>query len=101
MKRRDVIVLPEAERDLIQIRDYVKDQAGRDIANRYVDRIATFLSGLSHTSERGTLRSDVRPGLRIVGFERRLTVAFTVRDDRVYVLRIFTGGQNWHDAMKG
>ena len=44
---------------------------------------------------RGTLRDDIRPDLRIVGFERRLTLAFMVEEERVVFLRVFSGGQNW------
>ncbi|WP_348626490.1 hypothetical protein [Mesorhizobium sp. LNJC384A00] len=41
----------------------------------------------------------MRPGLRIVGFERRLTVAFTVEGDQVVILRVFYGGVNWEDEL--
>ena len=34
-------------------------------------------------------------GLRIVGFERRGVVAFTVEEGRVVILRFFSGRQNW------
>ncbi len=50
---------------------------------------------MSIGSERGQLRCDVRPGVRIVGFERRLTVAFTVSEETVTVLRVFGAGRNW------
>jgi hypothetical protein len=35
-----------------------------------------FCERLEHGSERRTRRDDVRPGLRVVGFERRIAVAF-------------------------
>ena len=44
-------------------------------------------------------RDDVREGLRIVGFERRATVAFHVDKRRVTILRFFYGGQDWKDAI--
>jgi toxin ParE1/3/4 len=31
----------------------------------------------------------------ILGFERRITVAFTVSAERVTILRLFYGGRNW------
>jgi toxin ParE1/3/4 len=46
-------------------------------------------------SERGRRRDDIRPGLRIIGFERRVTVAFAVEEERVVILRIFYGGRDW------
>jgi toxin ParE1/3/4 len=50
-------------------------------------------------SERGHRRDDVRPGLRIVGFERRITIAFTVSAEDVTILRIFYAGRNWEDEL--
>jgi toxin ParE1/3/4 len=51
--------------------------------------------GFDVGSERGTLRNDIREGLRVVGFERRLAIAFTVETEKVIILRVFVAGQNW------
>ena len=53
----------------------------------------TFL-GLGTMPNRGTERSDLRPGLRIMGFRRRVTIAFRVKGDSVSILRILYGGRN-------
>lgn len=53
----------------------------------------------SHASERGQLRNDIRPNLRIIGFERRVAIAFTVDAERVTILRIFYGGKSWEADM--
>jgi toxin ParE1/3/4 len=50
-------------------------------------------------SERGQLREDIRPGLRVAGFEHRVAIAFIVEDERVIILRVFYGGQNWTDLI--
>jgi toxin ParE1/3/4 len=39
------------------------------------------------------------PGLRVVGFQRRVTVAFVVEPERVVILRLFYGGANWADEL--
>ena len=65
-----------------------------------IERLETYILGFDFASERGHLREDIRPGLRIVGFENRITIAFFVEDDRVVILRIFYGGQNWTDLMQ-
>lgn len=65
----------------------------------YLERVEVFLSDLSVGSERGHLRSDVRPGLRVVGFERRLTVAFTVDEDTVTEVRVFTAGRDCESSF--
>ncbi len=48
--------------------------------------------------EPGTIMS--MSGLRIVGFERRVTVAFTVSEDRVTILRLFYGGRDWARELR-
>ena len=99
MKQRIVIVSPEAEEDLAQMHSYLKSKVGKLLADRYIDRIGSFLAKLDLASERGTLRSDIRSGLRVIGFERSLTIAFEVSSESVKILRIFSGGQNWQDLL--
>jgi toxin ParE1/3/4 len=38
--------------------------------------------------------------MRVVGFERRVTIAFSVQEERVTILRIFYGGRNWEEIMR-
>lgn len=35
------------------------------------------------------------PGLRTIGFDHRVTIAFAVEEDRVVILRIFHGVRDW------
>ena len=74
-------------------------RANADVAIGYLDRIEAFCHGLDLASERGQLRDDIRAELRIIGFERRLTIAFTVDEDRVTILRVFYGGQDWEKKL--
>jgi plasmid stabilization system protein ParE len=48
---------------------------------------------------RGARRNDIRPGLRVFGFRRRVSIAFEVTDNVVTVLGIFYGGQNFETAF--
>jgi toxin ParE1/3/4 len=63
------------------------------------NRFTLFGIMLEYGSERGTPRDDVRPNLRIIGFERRITVAFVVEPESVVILRLFYGGANWSDDL--
>lgn len=86
--------MPEAESDLLRIYAFISEKsASRELGRRYVDRITGFLASFETFPERGTVRSDIRDGLRIIGFENRVSVAFIVEDDNVVVLRIAYGGQ--------
>ena len=95
MIHRAVVYAPEAEGDLLSLFDYIADAASEAVATGYLGRVEVWLEGFSTASERGTRRDDIRPGLRITGFERRLTVAFMVTEHTVVILRVFSGGQNW------
>lgn len=96
-----VRLAPEAQNDLLGIYDYIVEVSGSSVvAGRYLDRIGNFLSGLSVFPERGTLRGDVRDGLRIIGFERNASVAFIVEDEKVIILRILGKGQEFLEAEK-
>ncbi|QKD00285.1 type II toxin-antitoxin system RelE/ParE family toxin [Mesorhizobium loti] len=99
MKRRHVVLSPEALADLRWIYDTIASAAGNATAMRYIERIEVHCQGLDHASERGTRRDDLRPGLRVIGFERRVTVTFTVQSDQVVILRVFYGGANWENEL--
>jgi toxin ParE1/3/4 len=93
------VFTPEARNDLFEIYDWIAAKASPQIAITYIDRIEAYCLGFELASERGHRRDDISPGLRIVGFERRVTIAFAVDDDRVTILRLFYGGQNWEDKL--
>jgi len=97
MRHRDVIFSDQANLDLRGIYTWLADQAGPFVALAYVERISAFINRLDLASERGTLRNDLMRGLRIIGFERRVTIAFTVEQTNVTVLRVFYGGKDWEE----
>jgi plasmid stabilization system protein ParE len=50
--------------------------------------------------QRGHKRDDVLPGLRIIGFERRVTIAFVVTADAVLIEGILYGGRDIPAAFR-
>lgn len=99
MKQREVVFAPEASDDLIGLYDWIAVEASPAVAIGYLERVETFCLRLSVGADRGHLRDDIRPGLRIIGFERRLTIAFVVSGDIVTILRVFSAGRNWETAL--
>ncbi len=55
---------------------------------------------LATAPERGTRRDDLFPGLRTVGFERRVTIAFRVLDQQVEIVTIAYGGRNFEAELR-
>jgi toxin ParE1/3/4 len=92
--RRTVVFTPEAQEDLFGLYDYIADRSSPMRALRYMDRIEKSCTSLSTLPERGTRREDLRPGLRVMGFERRVLIAFQVGYESVAILRILYGGRS-------
>ena len=99
MRERAVEFAPEALEDLRSLYDWIADAAGAQTALGYIDRIETFCQGMGIASQRGHRRDDIRPGLRIVGFERRVAIAFSVSETHVTILRLFYGGRDWETVL--
>ena len=57
-------------------------------------------NGLSTFPLRGTQRDDLLPGLRVTGFERRVTIAFVVTADAVLIEGIFYGGRDFEAEFR-
>jgi toxin ParE1/3/4 len=89
-----------AESDLAQIYRFVRRSSGSsETARNYTARIRDFMKTFDIFPERGSVRDAVRPGLRIVGFERRVSVAFIVEDKDVVILRILYAGRQFDEDI--
>ena len=91
---RNVVFAPEAEDDLLQIYDFIADRANPERAYAYVERIRSYCLAFDAFPERGVRRNELRPGLRIVGFERRVTIAFHITPALIVIDRILYGGRD-------
>jgi toxin ParE1/3/4 len=100
VKRRKIIYSADAANDLEAIYDTISDASGPNVATGYEQRIRGFCESLSYGAERGSLRDDIRPALRVIGFERRVSIAFTVEGDCVVILRLFYGGRDWGGDLR-
>jgi toxin ParE1/3/4 len=89
-----VVFAETAKADLDDIFAWIADQAGLEVALAYTSRIERFCREMTPFPQRGPLRDDIKPGLRTLGFERRATIAFTVRGDEVIILRILYAGRS-------
>ena len=99
MKERAVVLTSEAETDILLLYEWIASQASPLVSLSYVERLKSFLDRLGFASDRGHQRNDIRPGLRIIGFERRVTIAFIVEPHRVVILRLSYAGRNWEGLV--
>lgn len=86
--------LPQATADLRAIYDYIAPRGGDAVARDFVARLHGYCLALDTFPERGTLRNDIRPALRLLGYRRQATIAFTVHEGDVVILRILGRGQD-------
>ena len=84
-----------AERQLDSLYRYIAERVGERTADGYLGRIVAFCEGLNKFPLQGAARDDLLPGLRMVGFERRSTIAFMVTADAVLIEGVFYGGQDF------
>jgi plasmid stabilization system protein ParE len=95
-----VIFAPEAEEQLVALYFHIAAAASPQIAANYTEAIVKQCESLNTFPMRGTRRDDIRPGLRITGFRRRVTIAFEVTGATAMILGIFYGGQNFEAAFE-
>ncbi|UWU73813.1 type II toxin-antitoxin system RelE/ParE family toxin [Bradyrhizobium huanghuaihaiense] len=94
-----VVFRPEAEADLIGLYEYIAERAGYRVAGGYIDRIEEACMALATFPKRGTIRNDLLPDLRTIGFERRVTIAFRVLKTQVEIVTIAYAGRNFEDDL--
>jgi toxin ParE1/3/4 len=94
-----VVFSARAERHLDAIFAYVEEQAGRARAENFVGGIVAHCQGFNVFPERGSRRDDIRIGLRIVGYRRRVTIVFTVEPETVAIVGVYYGGQDYETEL--
>lgn len=84
MTRYKFVITPEAFEQLRAIERYIAGASGYPmIAERYVDALVSYCESLDTFPQRGTLREDIRHGLRVLPYRDSAEVAFTVTETEV------------------
>ncbi|WP_027170887.1 type II toxin-antitoxin system RelE/ParE family toxin [Methylobacterium sp. 10] len=96
----DVRFSPEALADLIDLRRFLTPGAGFERASAYVDDIVDDAESLATFPQRGRVRDEIRPGLRVIGYRRRVSLAFTVGPETVTILGVFYAGRDAQAALR-
>lgn len=95
----NVVFTPEAEAQLVELYGYIAAQASPEIAARFTDGIVTYCESLSTFPNRGNRRDDIRPSLRVTSYRKRVAIAFEVDEDRVSIIGVFYGGQDYESVL--
>ena len=102
MTTRKVVLRPAAEADLTELYHAIAERSGYpERAIAYIRRLRAYCETLASFPERGTRRDDVRRGLWIIGFERRVVIAYTLLETGdVEIGRLFYGGRDYEAIMR-
>ena len=95
-----VIFTPEAEEQLAALYHYITHAASPDIAARYTESIVSYCENMHTFPLRGNKRDDVRLGLRITNYKKRVVIAFDVTTDQVSIIGVFYGGQDFKTILQ-
>jgi toxin ParE1/3/4 len=95
-----VVYSPQARQQLSELYLWIATESGfPDRAERFVSAIVDHFDGLANFPLIGMARDDLRPGLRIVGFRRRVTIAFAVTEETVEILGIYYDGRDYETLL--
>jgi toxin ParE1/3/4 len=95
-----VVFSLEAQEQLAELYSYIAEVASAGIAERYTESIVNFCESLRTFPERGTMRDDVRQGLRITNYKKRVVIAFAVEADLVSIIGVFYGGLDYESILQ-
>ena len=70
----------EAADPLQSLYRYVAEASSPQVAADYVEAIVAHCEGLAVFPHRGTIRDDLRPGLRTTVYKKRVVIAIVVDD---------------------
>ncbi len=90
---------PAAERQLLELYEWIANNGAPTAAERFVSSIIDFCERLVDMPMIGAARDDIRPGLRTVGFRHRAVIAFQLAGARITILGVFYGGQDYEARL--
>lgn len=97
MNAYTVIFTPEAEEQLAELYNYIRERTSSNTAMRYTTAVVDYCAAMKDFPHRGTQRGDIRPGLRISNYKKNAVIAFSVDDAsmEVTIVGVFYGGRNY------
>lgn len=94
-----IVFAPEAEAQLVALYRVIAAAASPAVAADYTQAVVTYCEGLTTFPLRGVRRDDIRPGLRVTSFRRRTVIAYGVDAERISILGVFHGGQDYESVL--
>ncbi|WP_368854176.1 type II toxin-antitoxin system RelE/ParE family toxin [Desulfovibrio sp. JC022] len=90
---------PEAEDQILKIYHYISEVESAEIAAKFTNAIIDFCESLQKLPFRGNKRDDISKDLRVIHYKKRTSIAYAVFEERVAILGVFYGGQNYAEKL--
>lgn len=85
----------QAYEDLQEIVDYLAMQSGSfDVAQKFISELDSKLIQYARQPEMGTIRNELRRGLRCFTFKKNYVVYYLVRPSGIEVARLLHGSRD-------
>lgn len=85
---------PDARADLTRLHDWIASEANIARADGYLARIREACEALCRFPLMGRADDDLGPGLRVLGFERRVAIVYREGETTIDILAVYHGGRD-------
>lgn len=97
---RPVVFARRAAAQIEALHHYIEIRSGRARADSFIEGVVDYCSSLKIFPLRGTARDDIRPGLRISSYRRRVVIAFSVEAEAIVILSIYYRGRDYETDLR-
>lgn len=95
-----VVFSSTADQQLADLFSWIEETSGfADQADEFVSSIIDHCEILARFPHIGIARDDMRPDLRTINFQRRVTIAYSVEGATVRILGIFYVGRDYETFL--
>ncbi|HNB16754.1 MAG TPA: type II toxin-antitoxin system RelE/ParE family toxin [Candidatus Obscuribacter sp.] len=84
---------PNAERNLVEIENYITDKADAKTADGVVDKVLDRCDQLTDMPRSGKVRDEIADGVRSVT-SGNFVIYYRIRSDKVEILRVWHGSRD-------
>lgn len=88
-----VVYSAKAAYQIEKLERYIAKRSSAAIASAYIERLQVRCEKIALAPLQGTRHDEYRTGVRTLGFERRLSIAFRIKNSTVLILAIAYAGR--------
>ena len=97
---RKVVFRPLAEADLVDLDAYIAEESP-ERARAFVLGIKSRIMALADFPDLGRAADEIVPGLRVLAFDCRVTIAYLVTPETVEIVRLSYRGRDFAALLGG